>query len=97
MNWVDSWSGRMTNDGGRAKQPNLHEISEETFQQFLAQHPNGASVQEVATCMGLTRERVTQIINRSLVKLQRACERRGVTMDDCPSHRESTWDRIASG
>lgn len=83
-------------DGGRDKQPNLHEISEETFQQFLAQHPNGASVQEVATCMGLTRERVTQIINKSLVKLARVCERRGIDASDIPPPSESTWDKMAS-
>lgn len=95
MNWVDSWSGRM-NDGGQLKQPGYRDISEEEFQQFLNSHPHGATIQEIATVMGMTSCRVGQIINKALVKLRCACERRGISPADVPQT-ESTWDQLRVG
>lgn len=76
-------------------QPTTHEISDAEFQEFLDSHPAGASVQEIATFMGITRERTYQILNKALGKLQRVCRERDISPGDFPS-RETTWDRLES-
>ena len=82
--------------GGADKQKNYHDIDEATFQAFLETHPNGATIQEIATVMGMTSCRVGQITNKSLVKLLRVCERRDLKASDFPT-KETMWDRLEVG
>lgn len=47
-------------------------------QAFLAQHPGGATLEEVAAALGVTRERVRQIEEIAMRKCRREAERLGV-------------------
>ena len=47
-------------------------------QAFFAQHPGGATLEEVAAALGVTRERVRQIEEVALRKCRREAKRIGV-------------------
>ena len=76
-------------------QPNLHEIPDEAVEEFIASHPEGGTLEQIAQVLGITRERVRQIITKALQKLSRQCKERGISPSDVPS-RESVWDRLES-
>lgn len=83
------------NDGGREKQPNLKDIPDELVEEFVATHPEGASLEAIGQVMGLTSCRVGQILSKALAKCQRACAQRDISPADVPC-RQSVWDRLES-
>lgn len=74
-------------------QPGLVDIPDELVEEFIASHPNGGSVQEIANALGLTRERVFQLLRKALVKAQVAALRAGISVADIPC-RTTTWDQM---
>jgi len=55
-----------------------------TEQEFIATHPDGASLQEVGDALGITRQRAQQLEKKALDKLLRALRRQGVDKTDLP-------------
>lgn len=51
-------------------------------QTFVAEHPGGGSLQEVGDALGMTREAVRQIEERSMRKIERAACREGLIVQD---------------
>ena len=76
-------------------QPGFVDIPDHVVEEFIHQHPNGASMVEIGEALGITRERVYQILRKALAKCQVAALRAGINADDFPS-RESVWDRLES-
>lgn len=53
---------------------------------FVAQHPEGATLKEIGDHFGVSRERVRQIQKDALLRLRRELERMGLTQDDIRSY-----------
>lgn len=77
-------------------QPNLKDIPDEVVEEFIQQHPSGASYEAIGEVMGLTRTRVAQIVAQAMQKALRAAVRRGVVPSDFPT-KSTTWDRLETG
>lgn len=71
------------------------DIPDAVVEDFIASHEGGGSLEEIADALGLTRQRVWQILSRALKKLKRACQERDIQPADFPS-RETSWDRLES-
>lgn len=74
-------------------QPGYHEIPDAIVEEFIQEHPEGGTLEQIAQVLGLTRERVRQIITKALAKCQRACAQRDITPADVPC-RTTTWDQM---
>lgn len=48
---------------------------------LLAQRPQGIRVEDIAAFLGLTRERVRQVQNETLIKLKRYFQRHHITQE----------------
>lgn len=75
-------------------QPDFRDIPDSVVEDFIHEHPNGGSVEEIGAAVGLTRIRVYQILNKALGKLQRACRERDISPADIPTAPQSVWDRL---
>ena len=76
-------------------QPGFVDFPDHAVEQFIAEHPSGGSVEEIGEALGITRERVYQILRKALAKAQVAALRAGIEPRDFPT-RQSTWDRLES-
>ena len=82
-------SDRMsTSQPGRRAEP-----SDEAVEAFIATHPGGASLEEIGAVLGMTRNRVGQIVSDALAKALRVAKRRGLEANDLMAP-ESLWDRF---
>lgn len=71
------------------------EPTDEEVERFIAAHPEGASLDEIAQFLGLTRTRVGQLVTLALEKCQRRCNARGIDLSYLPPPTETIWDRIS--
>ncbi len=65
------------------------EPTDQEVEQFIDQHPYGGTYDEIAEVLGVTRQRIPQILDSALTKVKRALGARGVrTADDilAPRH-----------
>ena len=80
-----------TSQPGRREEP-----SDEAVEAFIATHPGGASLEEIGAVLGMTRNRVGQIVSDALEKALRIARRRGLEAHDFPTT-ETLWDRMERG
>ena len=73
----------------------IRDLPDAEVESFIATHPNGGSVIEVADALGISRERCYQILRKALAKCLVAALRAGIEPGDVP-RRESSWDRLES-
>ena len=60
-----------------------HEPSDSEVDAFVAAHPDGGTLEQVASLWGVTRERVRQLEARAVAKLQRELRWRRISgLDD---------------
>lgn len=60
-----------------------HEPSDQEIEQFIEAHPHGATYDEIAEVLGVTRQRVPQILNSAIAKVLKALKWRGIRhLDD---------------
>lgn len=62
--------------------PTLEFERDHAARAFVVHHREGATLDEVGTAFGLTRERIRQIQQSALVKIRRVCEREGIDVAD---------------
>lgn len=55
-------------------------------QAFVAAHPRGATLEEIAQYYGVSRERIRQIEEQALAKLVKRCQLAGITRADLIEH-----------
>lgn len=80
------------------EQPHYREeLPDEEVEHLIDLFPNGVPVEVIASQMGLTTERVRQILRKALLKLQRVCERREIDLSCLPPERTTVWDRLGAG
>lgn len=74
-------------------QPGFRDIPDEVVEAFVAEHPDGASSEQIAEAIGMSRQRVHQLVSKALVKALRGAEKKGLM---CPSFYEpqSHWDKF---
>lgn len=61
------------------------EPTDEQVEQFIEAHPGGATAEEVGAALGISKQRVHQIVTSAIAKALTALRRRGfVGMDDLP-------------
>jgi hypothetical protein len=63
----------------RPSVPYHHDLA---AQRFVADHPDGGTLEECGQAFGVTRERVRQIETKALVALRHACRRAGISAGD---------------
>ena len=73
----------------------IRDIPDAEVESFIHEHEGGASVEQIAQAMGLSRQRVNQLLVRALRKCRTACAERDIELSDVPS-RQSVWDRLES-
>ena len=74
-------------------QPGYIDFPDHVVEQFIAEHGGGASIDEIAQAMGVSRQLVDRLCRKALAKCQVAALRAGINADDFPS-RESVWDAL---
>jgi predicted transcriptional regulator len=84
-------------EGGVTSQPTYKDIPDELVEEFIASHPEGASCEEIAEVMGMTRTRVGQILKAAIEKCHRVCQRRDIAPADYIKDRSTVWERLAQG
>ena len=72
------------------------DLPTELVEAFVEAHPGGASYEEIGGLLGVTPERIRQIVYLALGKCLKRCRTCGIDLDDLPRPRESTWDRLMS-
>jgi len=72
------------------------EPSDEEVEQFIAQHEDGASYEEIGELMGLTRVRVQQIASKALLKALRNATVRGLMCPHFAEPQDTVWDRLGN-
>lgn len=72
------------------------DIDDDAVEAFIHEHPNGASPEVIGEVMGISRERVYQLLRRALAKCQRACRERDISPADIPTAPQSVWDKLQS-
>jgi predicted transcriptional regulator len=61
----------------------MTEPSDAEVEAFIDKHPYGGTYDEIAEVLGVTRQRVPQILNGAIAKVLKALKRRGIrTTDD---------------
>lgn len=58
------------------------EITEEQVQSFIRQHPHGATYDDIAEALGVTKQRAWQLCETAVAKAIAALRRMGVTPND---------------
>jgi hypothetical protein len=70
------------------------ELPDTEVEELIDRWPGGVPVEVIASRMGVTTERIRQILRGALVKALRQCQRRGITLADCPPPTETPWSRL---
>ena len=70
------------------------EIDDEAVEQFVSQHPEGASYEQIGEATGLTRQRVQQLCARALVKALKKSQAMGMMCPEFGEAPESTWQKM---
>lgn len=55
-----------------------HEPTDAEIEQFIETHPHGATYDEIAEVLGVTRQRIPQILESAISKVRRALGARGI-------------------
>ena len=55
-----------------------YEPTDAEIEQFIETHPHGATYDEIAEVLGVTRQRIPQILNSAISKVKRALGARGI-------------------
>ena len=76
-------------------QPGFVDFPDHAVEQFIAEHGGGASIDEIAQAMGVSRQLVDRICRKALAKAQVAALRAGINAGDFPQ-RTSVWDALES-
>ena len=74
-------------------QPGFVDFPDHVVEEFIGAHPQGASCEEIAATMGVTRQLVDRILRKALAKAQVAALRAGISAGDIPT-RTSVWDQF---
>lgn len=58
------------------------EPSDEQVEQFIKDHPNGGTLDEIAAVLGVSRQRALQIVNLAIERAVAYLQRRGIKVHD---------------